>query len=71
MCYFIPIPSETFHIAKYKNEFTFVVQICLFSSFAFRFSFVNYFFALSQLVFKRLLYFNFFAVLNNAIKVIA
>ena len=54
---------------KIKNTSAFVTQTCLFSSFAFRFSLVNYFFPYRWLFFKGLFYYNFFVILNDTIKV--
>ena len=54
MCYFIPYFMQYFSYCKIKKMYlsTFFTEICLFSSFAFRFSLVNYFFAFSLLVFR-------------------
>ena len=50
MCYFIPYSIRRFSYNKIKKYIYFLTQICLFSSFAFRFLFANYFFALSLLI---------------------
>ena len=70
MCYFTRIPSKTFHIAKKKKNLPLLSRFAYFLVLLW-FSFVKYFFALSQLVFKWLFYFNFFVILNYAIKVTA
>ena len=69
MCDFISYFMPHFSYYKIENTSAFVTQTCLFSSFAFRFSLVNYFFALSLVVFKSLFYYNFFVILNDTIKV--
>ena len=70
---FYPIFLAIFFILQNKKKYlsTFGTEICLFSSFAFRFSLVNYFFCLSRLFFKRLFYYNFFVILNDTIKATA
>ena len=51
---FYPVFHAIFFILQNKNIYlsTFFIQICLYSSFAIRFSVVNYSFALSLLVFQ-------------------
>ena len=53
---FYPIFHAIFYILQNKKIYlsTFVTQICLFSSFAFRLSLVNYFFAFSLVVFQKI-----------------
>ena len=71
---FYPIFHAIFFILQNKKKIdlsTFVTKICLFSSFTFRLSLVNYFLAFSLLLFKRLFYYNSFIILNDTIKVTA
>ena len=59
---FYPIFHAIFFILQNKNIYlsTFITDICLFSSFAFRSSPVNYFFAFLLLIFQKIVLLKFF-----------